>query len=67
MLTDTPKSGEVELHIAPRLAVASMASTARLELGRYPTTDGGGMSGCGQRKWVCPHLLPCLLTLPLPS
>ena len=32
--TVTPKSGDVELQIAPRLAVASMASIARDELGR---------------------------------
>lgn len=31
--TVTPKSGEVELHMAPRLAVASMASTAKAQLG----------------------------------
>lgn len=34
LLTLTPKSGEVELHTAPMLAVAIMASTARAELGR---------------------------------
>jgi hypothetical protein len=32
--TVTPKSGEVELHTAPMLAVASIASTARDEFGR---------------------------------
>ena len=37
-LTVTPKSGDVELHTAPMLAVANMASTAKEELGRYPTT-----------------------------
>lgn len=37
VLTATPKSGDVELHIAPMLAVASIASTAKLELGKYPT------------------------------
>ena len=32
-ITDTPKSGEVELQMAPRLAVANMASTASAQLG----------------------------------
>ena len=32
----TPKSGDVELQVAPILEVANIASTARLELGRYP-------------------------------
>lgn len=34
----TPKSGEALLHIAPILTVASIASTAREQLGMYPTT-----------------------------
>jgi homospermidine synthase len=33
-LTSAPKSGDVELQIAPKLAVASMASTAKLPLGK---------------------------------
>lgn len=32
----TPKSGEVELQMAPILAAASIASTAWIPLGRYP-------------------------------
>ena len=32
ILTETPKSGEVELHIAPILAAANMASTASQQL-----------------------------------
>ena len=32
-LTETPKSGDVELQIAPRLAVASIASTAKRQFG----------------------------------
>ena len=36
ILTDTPKSGEVEHQIAPKLDVANMASTASAQLGRYP-------------------------------
>ena len=33
IITDTPKSGEEELQMAPRLAVANMASTASAQLG----------------------------------
>ena len=33
----TPKSGEALLQIAPTLTQASMASTARAQLGMYPT------------------------------
>ena len=33
MLTETPKSGEVELHIAPMLDAASIAATASTQLG----------------------------------
>lgn len=33
-LTNGPKSGDVELQIAPKLAVASMASIAKLPLGK---------------------------------
>lgn len=33
-LTVTPKSGEVDVQVAPRLATASMASTASAELGK---------------------------------
>lgn len=36
LLTETPKSGEVEDQIAPKLDVASMASTASAQFGRYP-------------------------------
>lgn len=35
----TPKSGDVELQVAPILDVANIASTARLELGRYPVIN----------------------------
>ena len=31
-----PKSGDVELQVAPILAVANMATTARSELGKQP-------------------------------
>jgi hypothetical protein len=33
-LTSAPKSGDVLLQMAPKLAVASMASTAKLLLGK---------------------------------
>ena len=36
--TDTPKSGAVELQMAPMLDTASMVSMATELLGRYPTT-----------------------------
>ena len=35
----TPKSGDVELQVAPILDVANIASTAKLELGRYPVIN----------------------------
>ena len=35
---ETPKSGEVELQIAPIEAVAAIASIASGQLGMYPTT-----------------------------
>ena len=37
MLTETPKSGDVELQIAPILAVANIASIANEQFGKYPT------------------------------
>jgi len=37
ILTDTPKSGDVELQIAPMLDTANIASTVNEQLGKYPT------------------------------
>ena len=48
-----PKSGDVDVQVAPRLAVASIASTAREELGRYPERERGereGERGEGERR-----------------
>ena len=45
VLTVTPKSGDVQVHVAPRLAVANMASTARAQFGRYPIQWGWGRGG----------------------
>lgn len=36
LLTETPNSGDVELHTAPMLAVANIASTASALFGMYP-------------------------------
>lgn len=59
LLTETPKSGEVEHQIAPKLDVASMASTANAQLGRYPEYEGKHMWWCNVYNYA--YLLSGLL------